>query len=104
MPHSDHFIHATPKKIKKKKFGLFENLVVIVSVVYPLSALPQAWQVFHGHADGVSLLSWFSFLTCAALFLAYGIKHKVPPMIISNSLWILTDSLVIIGVIIQQNT
>lgn len=101
MPHSDHFIHATPRKIKKKKFGFFEKVVTVVSVVYPLSALPQAWEVFQGHTDGTSLISWFSFLACASLFLAYGIKHKVPPMIISNSLWIVTDSLVIIGVVIQ---
>lgn len=102
MPHSDHYIYLKRAKLLKKKMTPLDTAVMLVSVAYPLSALPQAVQVLHGNADGVSVVSWASFLVCAALFLAYGLKNKVPPMIISNTLWIVMDSLVVIGILADK--
>ena len=79
--------------------SVLDKLVLFVSVAYPLSALPQAIEIFQGNAEGVSVISWMSFLVCAALFLAYGLKNRVFPMIISNVLWIAMDSLVVIGLL-----
>jgi uncharacterized protein with PQ loop repeat len=106
MPHSDHYIHVKHKrrpKLFKKKLSAFDAIVMCISVAYPMSALPQAITVFQGHAEGVSLISWLSFLACASLFFVYGLKNRVFPMIISNSLWIVMDSLVIIGILIDRN-
>jgi uncharacterized protein with PQ loop repeat len=104
MPHSDYYIHAKQlrSKLNKKKMTPLDTIVMLVSVAYPLSALPQAIQVLQGNASGVSIVSWMSFLVCAALFLAYGLKNRVPPMIISNTLWIVMDSLVVIGIIADK--
>ena len=102
MPHSDYYIHVKRPKILKKKMTALDTVVMVVSVAYPLSALPQAIQVLHGNASGVSVVSWASFLCCAALFLAYGLKNKVPPMIISNTLWIVMDGLVVIGILVDK--
>lgn len=103
MPHSDQYIHLKKKQKRptlfKKKMSTLDKLVLIVSIAYPLSALPQAVQVFQGNAEGVSILSWLSFLICAALFLTYGLKNNVFPMIISNTLWIAMDSLVVVGLL-----
>lgn len=103
MPHSDQYIHAkkTSKRpfFLKKKMTPLDQIVLLVSVGYPLSALPQAVQVFQGNAEGVSIISWLSFLICASLFLAYGLKNKVFPMIISNTLWIAMDGLVVVGLL-----
>lgn len=88
-----------PKKSQRTPAHLFDKIVMIVSVLYPLSALPQAFAVLSGHAEGVSVLSWGFFLVSAVLFLIYGIKRSVPPMIISNSIWVITDSLVVIGLL-----
>lgn len=101
MPHSDHYIHLKRPKLFKKKLTPFDAVVMCVSVAYPLSALPQAIAVFQGHAEGVSLISWLSFLACATLFLIYGLKNKVYPMIISNTLWIAMDGLVVVGILTQ---
>lgn len=102
MPHSDHYIHFKRPRFFKKKLSTFEAVVLCVSVAYPLSALPQAIAVFQGNADGVSLISWLSFLGCAMLFFIYGVKNKVFPMIISNFLWIAMDALVVIGIFSQK--
>jgi hypothetical protein len=39
------------------------------------------------------------FIGFSALFLAYGLIHRIAPMIITNILWLAVDSLVIIGVL-----
>lgn len=102
MPHSDHYIHVHRPKFFKKKMSPLDKIVLFISVAYPLSALPQAIQIFNGNADGVSIISWLSFLLCASLFFVYGLKNKVFPMIISNFLWIAMDSLVVVGILVYK--
>jgi uncharacterized protein with PQ loop repeat len=99
MPHSEHLLHIDRPRLFMRKLSNFDKLVIIVSIAYPLSALPQAIQVFQGNTDGVSIISWMSFMVCATLFLIYGVKNRVLPMIISNFLWMLMDGLVISGLL-----
>jgi len=87
---------------KKKKVTVLDTLVIIASFLYPLSSIPQAIQVFHGSTDGVSLYSWIGFVIFASIFLAYGLKHRITPMIITNSIWIVMDSIVIIGLLLNS--
>ena len=99
MPHSDHILHIRRPKFLKKNMSSFDKLVLFVSIIYPLSALPQAVEVFRGNTEGVSIISWLAFMLCAGLFLIYGLKNKVFPMVVSNSLWIVTDGLVVTGLL-----
>jgi len=87
---------------KKKKLGAFDVIVIIASFMYPLSGIPQVIQIFQGSTDGVSLISWFGFMTFATIFLIYGLKHRVTPMIIANSIWIIIDGLVVIGYLLNN--
>jgi uncharacterized protein with PQ loop repeat len=66
--------------------------------LYPLSGIPQVFEVFQGHVDGVSVISWIAFMVFSSLFLVYGIFHKIVPMIITNFLWLIVDGIVVIGV------
>ncbi|MGK2896172.1 MAG: hypothetical protein ACSLEY_01020 [Candidatus Saccharimonadales bacterium] len=91
-------VHTHPSS---SKTTLFDKLVFGVSLLYPLSALPQVFDIFYSNSEGVSILSWTIFMLCSALFLAYGLKHKVPPMIVSNSLWVVVDGLVITGLLLK---
>ena len=86
----------------KKKLTTFDIIVIFASFMYPLSGLPQVVQVFQGTTDGVALYSWVSFLVFASIFLTYGIKHRITPMIITNSIWIMVDSLVVIGYLVNS--
>lgn len=97
-------IHPAHKNIKHRSFSLFDKVVLFVSVLYPLSALPQAVAVFSGHTEGVSILSWGFFMVCAVLFLTYGIRRKVLPMIISNSIWMVMDGLVVVGILVHAHS
>jgi len=87
---------------KKKKITVFDTVVIIASFLYPLSSIPQAIQIFHGSTDGVSIYSWISFAVFAAIFLTYGLKHRIVPMIITNSLWVVMDSIVIVGLLLNS--
>ena len=92
--------HVTKKKkIVSKQDRVFDRLVLAISVLYPLSALPQLITIIKGNADGVSLASWVAFFVCAGIFLIYGLRHRVWPMILSNTLWVMVDSMVIAGIV-----
>ncbi len=107
MPHTPIHIATKKKPIPKKAthtFTALDRVVLFVSVLYPFSALPQIIAVFSGKTEGVSVTSWIVFLICASLFLVYGIKRRVPPMIVSNSIWIVMDALVIIGIVTAGST
>jgi uncharacterized protein with PQ loop repeat len=95
--------HVFQEHIKaKKKLGVFDTIVIIASFMYPLSGLPQVVQIFQGTTEGVSLYSWVSFLVFAIIFLTYGLKHRITPMIITNSIWIVVDGLVVIGYLLHS--
>lgn len=85
----------------KKKLGAFDVIVIVASFLYPLSGVPQIIQIFQGTTDGVSIYSWLGFLLFASIFLVYGLKHRVTPMIIANSIWIIVDGLVVIGYLLN---
>jgi len=87
---------------KKKKITFFDMVVIAASFLYPLSSIPQAIQIFHGSTDGVSIYSWVSFAVFATIFLIYGLKHHITPMIITNSLWVVMDSIVIVGLLLNS--
>ena len=99
-----HHAHLETKKKKTKSSGdiALDRIVMGVSILYPLSAVPQLLEIIHGNSAGVSVLSWLSFFTCASLFLIYGLRHKVMPMIVSNSLWVVIDGLVVASLIVTN--
>lgn len=94
--------HVTKKAKRFKKDTRFDRLVLFVSILYPLSAIPQLISIFEGNTAGVSVYSWAGFLVCASLFLIYGLRHRVWPMILSNTLWVMVDSLVVIAMLANK--
>lgn len=97
MSRQHHIVHA--HLAKKKPLTLFDKIIILAAFLYPLSGLPQVIEVFEGRAEGVSIWSWAGFMCFSALFLTYGLIHKIAPMIITNILWLAVDGLVIVGLI-----
>lgn len=95
-------IKLTAKKKRNPADKTLDRLVVVVSVIYPMSAVPQLIRIIQGDAHGVSTLSWLSFFVCAGLFLIYGLRHRVMPMIISNILWVVIDGLVVASLVMTH--
>jgi uncharacterized protein with PQ loop repeat len=83
------------------KIRWLDNIVYVVSVILPLTALPQIYQIWSTQdAQGVSLLTWGLFAVFSVPMLLYGIVHKVKPLIIMNILWMLVYAGIISGIIL----
>lgn len=97
-------VETKKKKKTKRSTGdvVLDRLVLLVSIGYPLSALPQLFQIIHGNSAGVSVVSWATFFVCAALFLIYGLRRSVMPMIVSNTLWVVIDAAVVASLLITR--
>lgn len=102
MAHGQHHIYVrrgkTAAKTLKKPPTTFDNVVMAISIIYPLSAVPQAVEVYTG-ATGVSLYTWLTFACVAIVFFAYGLKHRVAPMVVTNALWFVMDVIVVVGIL-----
>ncbi len=99
MSRQNHLLHFHISK--KRQVTLIDKIAIIVAFIYPASGLPQAVEVFQGNIEGVSVLTWASFIAFSVFFLVYGLVHKITPMVITNILWIVVDGSVVVGVLMN---
>ena len=64
--------------------------------------LPQLYTIWKGNAVGVSFITWVAYLFVASIWLLYGIKYKIKPIIVVQSCWLLVDSVVVLGLLIRR--
>ena len=84
--------HPTWKRFIDKVIYVFIFGAILMTV-------PQIMKIWvEKNASGVSILSWGAYLVSALFWLLYGFAHKDKPVIISSALWVLFDTLIIIGV------
>ncbi len=100
MSQHNHLFHQHLDK--KRSLKAFDKLMLVFAFAYPLSAVPQIITVFSGHIEGVSMLSWLSFLLFATAFLIYSIAHNLKPMIITYAIWWLVDAAVVVGIMLNS--
>lgn len=83
------------------KIATLDELVMFVAVFGPLANIPQIIRVFaEKSAEGLSIMSWTFYVLFNVAWIAYGLIHKEKPIIISSSLWMLTQIIVLIGIVI----
>jgi uncharacterized protein with PQ loop repeat len=88
---------------KKQQISIVDHLMSGAAVVHPLTALPQVYTIYATqNVEGVSLLTWFGFMTLGLVFLAYGIVHKMKPFIVTQILWFAIDLLIVVGVLLYR--
>ena len=96
-----HLIHKTSKKTEKKEFA--DYLVRFFMIATPMAELPQAYTIYHAHsAKDVSLFTWAFFAMSSTAWLLYGVKHKLFPLIVAQSLYLVVESSVVFGVILYS--
>src|SRR5450759_3031299 len=97
MLHSFQHLHNIHRKRNKQPK---HRLVMVASIVYPLSTLPQVIEIFKNHsATNVSLTTYLFYLFFTFVFLGYGISEKLKPIVVLQSLWLLMYGLVVIGIL-----
>ena len=85
-----------PHPEKWKNF--LDKSIYFVAITGPIMTIPQLSKIWiEQSAAGVSMITWIAYLVTAIFWLLYGIVHKEKPIIITNTLWIVLDSAVIVG-------
>jgi uncharacterized protein with PQ loop repeat len=82
--------------------SLFERFMLVFAVVEPIATIPQIYQVWSNRSvAGVSLPTWVFYTLTSGIWLLYGIKIKDKPIVASGFLWMATQALVVIGIVVR---
>jgi MtN3 and saliva related transmembrane protein len=97
--------HSNKKKDShgaKAKF--MDDLMYVVALIAPVMTIPQLLQVWsHKQSQGgVSILTWGAYASVSGLWLVYGIVHKEKPIMLTQFLLLILDSLIVIGVLFYK--
>jgi uncharacterized protein with PQ loop repeat len=75
----------------------------VAAIVHPMMGVPQVYQIYSTQdVAGISLFTWFGFMTLGLVFLLYGIVHRIRPLIVTQILWFIVDSLVVFGILLYR--
>lgn len=97
MSVNSHHKHLHRKR--KKRQSSIDKLVYFAVIFGPMMTLPQVYSIWIEKSDGVSVISWVSYLVIAVVWLLYGLKHREKPIIIVQLLWIVLDVLIVVGLL-----
>ena len=96
--HKDHEPYPHPDRLK----NAMDKLIYIIGICGPILSIPQIYNIwFLGYAAGVSVVTWLGFAFIGSFWIFYGVLHKNKPIIISHSLWVIVDLIVVVGVILN---
>lgn len=92
------------KNLKKQKNSPgFEAFMVAFAIIEPLTTLPQIYDVFTlKDAHAVSLLTWVLSMGSSSLWLIYGARIRSWPLIASSVMWLLTELVLVIGILLYS--
>ncbi len=90
-------VQSTPQQ------KLFDYIVYFFTIATPLFELPQAYAIYANRsAEDVSLLTWGFFLVDNVVWIIYAIKRRVLPLLITTSLYLLMELIIVVGIIIYR--
>jgi uncharacterized protein with PQ loop repeat len=89
------------EKRRNKAIKTIDAVIYVVALFGIIVTIPQVTKVWlEQNASGVSLISWSGYLIASLFWLAYGIIHREKPIIFAYLLWVVLDTLIVIGIIV----
>lgn len=88
--------------IVKAKDGPLEKAVYVGAVIEPVMTLPQIYDTWTDPASGGSILTWSAYFLFALVWLAYALKYRIRPLIITELLWVVFQGLVVVGLLVRH--
>ena len=83
--------------------SVLEKILRGLSVFTMLMTVPQVLTIWVGRdADGISLVSWVSYLVAACLWFVYGIQKGDKTIYLACVGWVLLDAAIVVGVIVHR--
>lgn len=95
--HEFYETHAVKSMGKK----VLDDMIMVIAIFGPLANVSQIIKIFSARdAGGLSGFSWALYATFNVVWIIYGIVHKEKPILISSVLWLITQLIVLAGIII----
>lgn len=90
---------AIHKKIPKK---VIDRLIYSAAILYPAMSLPQIYKIFNSKsANDLSLYSYVLFMIFEVIFLFYGLKYQLKPIVTAATLWLVVYTVIIFGIFLH---
>ena len=94
-------MHAT--RGPKKQSRVFDGSIYVIAILAPVMTLPQLYKVWvGGQAQGVSIFTWATYAIISVFWVTYGVKLRAKPIIFTNGLLMIVDSLIVLGVLFRK--
>lgn len=77
--------------------GALDKLLRLFSVLTLAMTVPQAVAVWRGEGQGVSIVSWATYLASACLWMVYGLRKRDRTIYLPCFGWIVLDALIVAG-------
>lgn len=75
--------------------------MLIFATIEPIATIPQIIEIYKNeNTGGVSLVTWSLYTLSSCIWLYYGIYRKDRPLIVSGFLWVFSQALVVIGLLL----
>ncbi|MCA9331823.1 hypothetical protein KC968_02675 [Candidatus Saccharibacteria bacterium] len=101
--HLSPFRIRTTKLTNKQRKILIRRSVLAMAIIEPIMTLPQVFEVWiDKEVAGVSGTTWGFYVFASVVWLMYGLQLKDKPLIISSTLWVVTEAAVFIGVVLYS--
>jgi uncharacterized protein with PQ loop repeat len=82
---------------------VLHKTVSIMSIIYPLTALPQLIEIYiHKNVEGVSLASWVLFLLFMIPLFLYAKDQQDRKLSVMYGIWLVIYIIIIGGVLMHQ--
>jgi len=90
------------RTVEKK---VLDRTIYIASFAGPMTGLPQIFQIFSTQsAAGVSIWSWIMGMGFSAIWITYALFYKLKPILIAQSLWLIIDIIIIVGIMMYNQS
>lgn len=77
--------------------------MLVIAVIGPVATIPQAIQLFSTRdAEGLSFTTWATWTVLSGFWLWYGIKHNEPPIILANSIYLVLEGAIAVGILMYS--
>ena len=93
-----------PAPVPNNSETRFERLLYAMSIITILMTVPQVLSIWLNRtADGVSVLSWGTYLVSACVWLIHGLRKRDPTIYYACLGWIVLDAAIVVGALLYAS-
>jgi uncharacterized protein with PQ loop repeat len=92
-------MHSSPVRTTSKTN--FDRVLYAFSIITIVMTIPQVLSVWMNRsAEGVSILTWGTYLVSACVWLVHGLRQCDPTIYRACVAWIILDAAIVVGAIV----